>query len=152
MATILLTFGTRPIAQRIAKILSPHHQVIMATHEPIPSVLSSTYKAIPNPANPVFAHEMLKLCLDNGIDLILPLGAHEINVLSGAAVLLEEYGIYMVCPSIDAQSEIAKQIPSTTPLQIVYNNQSLGEQTEASATLGNGVYVSVDNNWLPVIL
>lgn len=152
MSTILLTYGTRPIAQRIVKLLSAHHQLILATNEEVPSVLAHTYKSIPNPANPVFAHEMLKLCLDQGIDLILPLGAAEIEVLSGSSILFEEYGINIVRPFLSPQQEIIKQIPAGAPLLIVHDSKSLSEDCQIPSGVENGVYALSEEAWLPIII
>ncbi|WP_166335427.1 hypothetical protein [Sphingobacterium chungjuense] len=152
MSTILLTYGTRPIAQRIIKLLNTKHQLILATNEEIPSVLSHAYKSIPNPANPVFAHEMLKICLDQSIDLVLPLGESEIAVLGPSTILFEEYGISILLPSMNPQLEIAKQVPSETPLQVVQNGKSLLDESQSPDAIENGVYAVVGNNWLPVII
>ena len=152
MSTILLTYGTRPIAQRIAKLLSAQHKLILATNEEVPSVLANTYKSIPNPANPVFAHEMLKLCLDQGIDILLPLGEAEIEILSGSTILFEEYGISVVFPSLTPQQEIAKQVPSDISLQVVHHSKSLLDESLSPDVIENGVYAIVGNNWLPVII
>lgn len=152
MSTILLTYGTRPIAQRIAKALRLHHTIVLATHEEIPSVLSHTYKSIPNPANPVFAHEMLKLCLDLNIDLIVPLGAAEIEVLRESVILLEEYGISVVSPSLPSEQAFAQHIPADTPLQIAQGGLSLLDRTPTSGAVQNGVYALTGDIWLPVII
>ncbi|MCL7988136.1 hypothetical protein M8998_09330 [Sphingobacterium sp. lm-10] len=152
MPTILLTYGTRPIAQRIAKALSPHHSIVLASNEEIPTVLSNTYKSIPNPANPVFAHEILKLCLDKNIDLVLPLGVAEIEVLSASIILFEEYGITILRPSISAQQKIAQHIPSDTPLLIAHGGHSLLDKTPTPEMVQNGVYALAADTWLPVII
>ena len=152
MSTILLTYGTRPIAQRIAKALSPHHSIILASNEEIPSVLSNTYKSIPNPANPVFAHEVLKLCLDQHIDLVIPLGAAEIEVLGASIILLKEYGISVIIPSLTSQQPIAQHISSDTPLQIAQDGISLLDKLPTPEAAQNGVYALAGDTWLPVII
>src|SRR5690606_3170194 len=60
--------------------------------------LKQNYHRIPTGANPTFAHEILKLCLDKGYQMILPLGKMEGQPLNEARVLLEEYGIGVLLP------------------------------------------------------
>lgn len=106
MQKLLITFGTRPLAQRLYKILAPHFQIIFATSEEVPTFLAANYQKIPTGVNPTFAHEALKLCLDNQIDCILPLGLSEIQSLSSANVLFEEYGIHILAPNQENLNEL----------------------------------------------
>jgi len=101
MKKILITYGTRPLAQRIAKSLVDKFEVKFATSESVPSVLMQQYYAIPNAANPTFSHELLKLCLDNQIDYLLPLGFKELESLSEAKLLFEEYDIWLIGPDTE---------------------------------------------------
>lgn len=106
MQKMLITFGTRPLAQRLSKILNTHFEIIFATSEEVPSFLSANYNTIPTAANPTFAHELLKLCLDKQIDFLLPLGLAEINALTEAKILLEEYGTKLLSPSKEELEEL----------------------------------------------
>lgn len=106
MTKILMTYATRPLGLRISKYLGARFAVEKCSSDDIPSVLQATYTTVPRAANPVFAHEMLKLALDKGCDALLPLGLDEIRVLSEAAVLFEEYGVRLLCPSRDMLPEI----------------------------------------------
>lgn len=99
MDTILITYGTQPFAQRIGRLLSSCYKVAYASSEPFPDILlKQNYHRIPTGANPTFAHEILKLCLDKGYQIILPLGKMEGQPLNEARVLLEEYGIAVLLP------------------------------------------------------
>ncbi len=99
MDTILITYGTQPFAQRIGRLLSSRYEVAYASSEPFPDILlKQNYHRIPTGANPTFAHEILKLCLDKGYQIILPLGKMEGQPLNEARVLLEEYGIAVLLP------------------------------------------------------
>src|SRR5690606_17068749 len=68
--------------------------------------LAANYNTIPTAANPTFAHELLKLCLDKQIDFLLPLGLAEINALTEAKILLEEYGTKLLSPSKEELEEL----------------------------------------------
>lgn len=112
MDTILITYGTRPFAQRVGRLLSSHYGIAYASSEPFPDILlKQNYHRIPTGANPTFAHEILKLCLDKGYQLILPLGKMEGQLLNEARVLLEEYGITLLLPA-DLQDCFILENPS----------------------------------------
>lgn len=97
--TILITYGTRPFAQRVGRLLSSRYEVAYASSEPFPDILlNQNYHRVPTGGNPTFAHEILKLCLDKGYQMILPLGKMEGQPLNEARVLLEEYGIAVLLP------------------------------------------------------
>ncbi|PRD54375.1 hypothetical protein [Sphingobacterium gobiense] len=99
MDTILITYGTQPFAQRMGRLLSSRYEIAYASSEPFPDILlKQHYHRIPTGANPIFAHEMLKLCLDNGYQTILPLGKMELQPLNEAGILLDEYGITVLIP------------------------------------------------------
>lgn len=101
MEKILITYATRPLGLRVAKLLGQTMLVEKASSDEIPSVLKQVYGSIPRGANPVYAHEVLKLALDKDCNYVLPLGLDEIRTLSEATVLFEEYGIQVLCPSRD---------------------------------------------------
>ncbi|MBD1433878.1 hypothetical protein H8B06_13655 [Sphingobacterium sp. DN00404] len=97
--TILITYGTRPFAQRVSRLLSARYEVVYASSEPFPDLLlKQNYHRIPTGVNPTFAHEILKLCLDKGCQMILPLGEMELQPINEARILLEEYGIVVLLP------------------------------------------------------
>jgi len=79
MKKILITFGTRPLAMRIAKRLGADFEILYASSEDIPELLlaSGKYAKIPKGLLPTFAHEILKLSLDQQVDYVLPLGGFE---------------------------------------------------------------------------
>lgn len=96
---ILITLGTRPFAQRVGKLLSSHYGVVYASSEPFPDILlKQHYHRIPTGTNPTFVHEVLKLCLDKGYQMILPLSKIELQPLHEARILLEEYRITVLLP------------------------------------------------------
>ncbi len=100
MKKILITFGTRPLAMRIAKRLGTDFEILYASSEDIPELLlaSGKYAKIPKGLLPTFAHEILKLSLDQEVDYVLPLGGFELEPLSTAKVLFEEYQISVLVP------------------------------------------------------
>ncbi|MVZ62449.1 hypothetical protein [Sphingobacterium humi] len=101
MQKIIITYGTRPLAQRVAQAIGEQLQVQFATSEQVPSILQAKYLQIPTAANPTFAHELLKCCLDQQANYLLPLGFREMESLAEAALLFEEYGIQLLSPTLD---------------------------------------------------
>lgn len=103
MKKILITFGTRPLAMRIAKKIAGNFEVLYASSEEIPELLlkSGNYVSIPKGLLPTFAHEVLKLSLDQQVDYVLPLGGFELEALAEAKVLFDEYQIAVLVPDKD---------------------------------------------------
>ena len=98
MEKILITYATRPLGLRIAKLLSASFEIEKTTSDEIPSVLKSAYTAIPRGQNPTYAHELLKLALDKACQYVLPLGKEKAFALAETSLLFEEYGIQVLCP------------------------------------------------------
>lgn len=131
MDTILITYGTRPFAQRLAKQLSSTFNCHFASSEPFPDILlKSNYRKIPTGPNPTFAHELLKLALDEGYQYILPLGKMELQPLHEARILLEEYGIFVLLPEELDNCPLIENPPSALDVRIVKQGLDLlsGEQ------------------------
>lgn len=99
MRRVLLTSATHSLGLRVVNLLTNKFDVVAATSDELPSFIQDKYLKIPKGVNPTFAHEMLKLALDNNIDYILPLQLAEIESLSESLVLFEEYGIRVICPT-----------------------------------------------------
>lgn len=91
---ILITSGTTVFAQRMAKYF-PTFDVVFAANDSISSFLLHTgkYFYLPSADDSTYIHELLKLALDKQIDVILPLGLAEAEILSGSKTLFEEYGV-----------------------------------------------------------
>ncbi len=97
---VLITQGTRPFAQRIARSLSEIYTLSFGSADDIPSVLlqMGNYLNIPSASSPAFVHEMLKRCLDREIGSLIPLGADELQPMAAARPLFSEYGIDIWVP------------------------------------------------------
>lgn len=135
MKKILITFGTRPLAMRIAKKLSGSFEVLYASSEEIPALLlkSGNYAVIPKGLLPTFAHEVLKLSLDQQVDYVLPLGGFELEPLAEAKVLFDEYQISVLVPDKDILGTFA--IIENPPADLPYVLLSKGTDL-----LGEGHY------------
>jgi len=126
MDTILITYGTRPFAQRLGKLLSAAFVCHYASSEPFPEILlKGNYRKIPTGANPTFAHELLKLALDEGYQYILPLGRSELQPLHEARILLEEYGISLLLPEELEAYMLIENPPTELEIRVLHKGRDL---------------------------
>lgn len=150
MDTILITYGTRPFAQRVGKLLSSRYEVAYASSEPFPDILlKQNYHRIPTGANPTFAHEVLKLCLDKGYQMILPLGKMEGQPLNEARVLLEEYGITVLLPR-DLENCFVLENPSGV-VRILKSGKDILTDEQLCDSYFSGVGMLSDSGEEPIL-
>lgn len=95
----LITGAASAAAFRIKRLLD-FDRVIFADHLDLPqSIFKETrFLQIPAGTSSSFAHQLLKLCLDNQVDMVFPLRKDELQPLAEAKVLFGEYGIRLVVP------------------------------------------------------
>lgn len=99
---VLVTGGKSALALKMLKAFE-QHQVSLADYGEMPNFSSPAYTFISlGPKNEdTVAHTLLNHCLNEGIDLLLPLHAFEILPLVKAKVLFNEFNITLLLPSID---------------------------------------------------
>ena len=70
-------------------------EVVLGDYTDLPAFMLSAGNMmnLPNPKSPSYTHEMLTLCLDNGIDFVHILRLEEAEQLFKAAQLFTEYNI-----------------------------------------------------------
>lgn len=141
---ILLTCGTSALAQRVAQRFLRDQDVRFASSEPIPQVLLKVgpYDQLSPSSHPAFIHELLKLTLDKGIEVVLPLGRMEMDVLADAHTLFSEYGIQLCSPSREQLSvhPWVQQPPAAWPLEL------FGLETpEEASVIGPGLFTRSDD-------
>lgn len=94
---ILITSAAESAAFRLERILCKS-DVIFADQQPLPLLSGRLFLQIPSPDSGTFTHEILKICMDYGVNEIYPLKDGEIRELSNARQLFEEYGIKLMIP------------------------------------------------------
>jgi hypothetical protein len=68
--------------------------IILGDYHDVPQfILSNKLVKLPDPELPSYAHQMLTLCLDNGITIIYVLDNREVAQLTATRQLFAEYGI-----------------------------------------------------------
>ncbi|GEM66180.1 hypothetical protein SF1_41620 [Sphingobacterium faecium NBRC 15299] len=146
---ILITFGTRGLGQRIAKLLEHEFDVFFASSEEIPSLLlnSGKYFKIPAGLMPTYAHEVLKISLDKDIDYVLPLGGYEFEPLAEAKVLFEEYDIKVIVPAHDVLPDyfVIENPTKELSLVLLVGGKSLLDDFETVDSSIDGLFVISDS-------
>ena len=94
---ILITAANSVHAQQLKNKLDSAN-IILGDYFDLPSFMLGTANMItlPNPESVSYAHEMLTVCLDKNITTIYLLRNKEIECLSVAKQLFNEYGIELV--------------------------------------------------------
>ena len=136
LSKVLITQGTRPFAQRVAKqLLPPEANVLFGSADEVPAVLLNTgnYLRITHPKMPAFAHEMLKICLDHVVDVLIPLGRDELFPLAEARQLFAEYGIAIWLPDVVdlAELTIIENPPRQLPLLLLRDGVPVADTIDA---------------------
>lgn len=147
---MLITQGTRLFAQRLARQLSGKHRVLFGATDEMPEVLlrSGNYVRIPHADVPAFAHEMLKVCLDSGVERLIPLGKQELQPLLEAKVLFGEYGVRILLPEKEVFDTLVcfENPPVQLPVLVLENGQSINQATpEKMNPALSGTFILADS-------
>lgn len=146
---ILITFGTRGLGQRIAKLVGNEFEIFFASSEEIPSLLlnSGKYFKVPTGLQPTYAHEILKISLDHQIDYVLPLGGFEFEPLAAAKVLFAEYDIKVIVPTQDVLHDyfVIENPPKELSLVVLIGGQSLIDDFKTENSGLDGLFVISDS-------
>jgi hypothetical protein len=102
---ILITGGKSAAALKLLKAFAGQ-EIVLADYGDIPSFPSASYSFITlGEVNDAIAHNILNICLDYGIDMVLPLHEFEINHIAKSKVLYQEFNIQVLLPE---QTDILK--------------------------------------------
>ncbi len=97
---ILITGGKSAGTLKLLKAFEGH-EVILADYGDTPAFGSSTYTFLSlGEANDAIAHNLLNVCLDHGVECLLPLHEFEVSQIAKSAVLFEEFNITVLLPSL----------------------------------------------------
>ncbi len=121
---ILITAASSSYSYKLEKEL-PEGQFIFADSVDLPAVLMKNKKFVRIPAgdSAVFAHTILSICLDLGVNKVFPLRKAEIKSLAEARQLFDEYGIAVIVP----QKELLDELSGPLKAGIVYIKESAGD-------------------------
>ncbi len=147
---ILITGGNSAIALKIAKVLSSH-QLILADYGEMPNYQSLNLKMISlgTENKNTTAHCLLKTCLDETAEVLLPLRLFETEVLAGAETLFNEFSISVMLPTLQRLGDFLPSRKSHNFL-LKNNNALLFSSLNNADTTVNGAFF-VDEQGLSLI-
>lgn len=97
---ILITGGKSAGTLKLLKAFDGH-EIVLADYGETPAFTSPNYTFIGlGEENDAIAHNLLNLCLDHGIECLLPVHEFEITQVSKSSVLFEEFNITVLLPSV----------------------------------------------------
>lgn len=97
---ILITGGKSARTLKLLKAFADH-EIVLADYGDIPAFASANYKFITlGEVNDAIAHNILNICLDYSIDMVLPVHEFEINPIAKSAVLFQEFNISVLLPEV----------------------------------------------------
>lgn len=96
---ILITGGKTATALKLIKAFS-NAEILLGDYGDMPKISTSSYAfaALGQWNADVLAHNLLTKCLDNDVDMLLPLYEAEIMALSKSIVLFNEFGLKVLLP------------------------------------------------------
>lgn len=150
MGSILITQGTRPFAQRVARHLPAGQRIVFGAADEMPEVLlhNGNYVRLPSPRSSTFAHEMLKICLDRQVATLIPLGKLELGRLMEARILFEEYGVQLLLPERRALETLVviENPPAQLPLMVLENGVPITDHAAGRMDAAlSGVFTQSDS-------
>lgn len=156
MTHVLITHGTTPFAQRVARQFPATYRITFGVAEQLPEALMRTgkYKQIPAGKVPDFAHALLNLCLDMDISTLLPLGRAEILPLARAAQLFAEYQIEVLLPPLLLLETIpvyVNPVKEALPVVLVRGHDVRTETDFMPDFPYSGVYLQADDGETPAL-
>lgn len=106
---VLITGAATAGAHRLQRILELD-QVIFADQQDLPKALftKTQFFQIAGGNSSAFAHQLLRLALDQSVDMIFPLRRDEIAALSETKKLFGEYNIDIIVPDLAELAELLK--------------------------------------------
>lgn len=143
----MITGAASAAAFRINRILG-FDEVIFADHLDLPlSVFKETrFLKISEGNSSAFAHQLLKICLDNHIEMVFPLRRAELKALAEARILFEEYGIKLIVPDSTGLDQIPISNSAEKDFMILSEGMILGGQfMELTHLPGNTGIFTIDN-------
>jgi hypothetical protein len=116
---VLITGGNSASSYKILKAFDGY-QILLADYGEVPSFAAGSYQLISlgEENEEIIAHHLLNICLDNGVDLILPLHEFEIAAVSKAMILFAEFNIQVLLPE---QAELPKYFHSQEDVRKGHN-------------------------------
>ncbi|MDQ7949377.1 MAG: hypothetical protein REI78_00125 [Pedobacter sp.] len=142
---ILITGGRSAKAIKLMKAFSGW-EIIMADYGDMPTLASANYQllSLGDINEESIAHLLLTHCLDQQVDVLLPLHRFEIEPLIKADILFEEFNVSICAP--DRNSYLDYLLPAQNPKKdwAIFNQGELVYCTMPNAALDQ---LGTENRW-----
>jgi hypothetical protein len=158
---ILITGGKSAATLKLLKAFADDH-ILLADYGDMPSFSSAAYQmhSLGERNDDITAHNLLNNCLDEGVEMILPLHTFEIDAVSRSIVLFEEFGISVLLPEIGKLDQYLSAVKQPGDWAIYRDGMLLfsSNPSDEQATLGkeaglNGVfYITTGPKGLEAVL
>lgn len=125
---ILITGANSALALKLSKAFTAY-DVVLGDYGNVPTIKSDQYRLIAIGAKneDTAAHQLLNCCLDNNVDVILPLHQFELTPVAKASVLFKEFNIDLLLPDIQIFNQFEGQFISSNIVilnkgEVVFSN------------------------------
>jgi hypothetical protein len=121
---ILITGANSSTALKLLKAFN-NYQIVLADYGDVPNLKSSTYNLISLGVKneETIAHNLLNFCLDEAVDVVLPIHSYEIEAVAKAEILFNEFNIKVLLPKAEELIHFLK--PDKTTDWAVFDNGKL---------------------------
>lgn len=128
---ILITGGKSAAALKLIRAFAGD-EVVLADYGEVPVFASAAYSMISlgEKNEEVTAHQLLNICLDQEIEMLIPIHYFEVAAISKSTVLFEEFNIKVLLPEMSALPVLLSDEKLNAVLWAVYRE---GELLYASA-------------------
>ena len=122
MMKILITGGKSAQSFKVLKAFTDD-QVVLADYGELPSLPSAKYSfaGLGERSDDTIAHNLLKACLDQEVDTLLPLYDFEVEAVAKSALLFEEFNIHILLPDAAILPLFYKKNSKSSYHWVVYN-------------------------------
>ncbi|MBY0245069.1 MAG: hypothetical protein K2Q03_06425 [Sphingobacteriaceae bacterium] len=145
---ILITGGNSAKALKLLTVFK-EHEIVFADYGDVPILKTADYKFISLGIKDenTTSHQLLKVCLDEGVNEILPLYPFEIQNLENSKTIFEEFNIQILLPLMTHNLSLIKDVNLSNNIvaikngDLIYGDKSLFElHFSENKIIRNGVF------------
>ncbi len=147
--SVLITAANSAQAYKLKGLLSNSETVLLGDYLDIPELMvkNGTMIKTPSPQSASFAHEMLTLCLDKAITMLLPLRQAELLPLAESRQLFLEFDIQLIIPQTELLSTSSRSNEGSVVVmnrsEVIAGNREIihgHELTDGIFSIDSGTY------------
>lgn len=134
------------MALKLAKAFADS-EILFADYGDVPQLATSSYqfKSLGFRNDEVVAHQLLSFCLDNQVDVLLPLSLFEVAPLAKSSLLFEEFGIQLMVPGANELANFLGNDKSAE-IAVFLNGKSVFSTNKNTIEGPNGAFYILNGN------